>query len=433
MSTMARSTIQVCRIPRPCLASSSLFPFPFRGYATEAPLAASTSPPPPPADGLMFGGPPSLKIKNEVIMKRYTGKGFPHIPGLRHLVHPHHPHLHSGAPLRELTLALRRTGGRNDSGRVVNRFVGGGHRRRLRIVDFHRLESGEHDVIRVEYDPGRSAHIALLKRRGTGSAENVDEGAELAEMEFEGEGAGGRADRTAVKAGWSYILCPEGLRAGDQVVSYRQGIPTNLVPGWDDLSSGDSSRALGLLRTLTLKPGNVLPLNLLPPGTLCHNLSLKPKGRMQLCRSAGTFAQIIAHHGPNGEALGGGQVLNMVGGEDGKGKKGSVLVKLQSGEVRRLEPDCVGTVGTVSNKEHHSRQLGKAGRSRWLGQKPRVRGVAMNACDHPHGGGRGKSKGNKDPRSVWGWLTKGKRTRRSKDKDGNKMVVSERPRGKDKN
>lgn len=287
--------------------------------------------------------------------------------GLRHLVHPHHPHLHAGPPVRDLTIPLRRNGGRNDSGQVVNRGVGGGHRKRLRIVDFHRVEAGEHDVVRIEYDPGRSAHIALLKTRG-GKDVGVEEGAVLAEMDgAESTEAGENIrSRNEVRGGWSYILAPEGLRAGDVVTSYRAGIPTGLVDGWSekqpdtDPSSPQSvnppesgtSRALGLLRTMTLKPGNVLPLYLIPAGTNIHNISMKPQGRMQLCRSAGSYGQIVAHHGPKGEALGGAQILNMGGsvGEDGKlqKKNGSVLVKLQSGEVRRLEPGCVATVGTVS-------------------------------------------------------------------------------------
>ena len=286
------------------------------------------------------------------------------------MVHAYHPHLYGGAPLRPLTAPLRRKGGRNESGQVVNRAVGGGHKRRLRIVDFHRTEPGEHDVIRIEYDPGRSAHIALVRRRGGGVADvDEDAGAVLAEQEEDG-GAGTADDRrkirNEVRGGWSYILAPEGLRAGDVVTSYRSGLPSDLVEGWDQKMSTDpntpqsvdnpsntaSARALGLLRTMTLKPGNVLPLYLLPAGTTIHNIALRVDGRMQLCRSAGSNAQIIAHHGPKGNALGGAEILNMGGNvrPDGTREKaqGSVLVKLQSGEVRRIEPGCVATVGTVS-------------------------------------------------------------------------------------
>lgn len=252
---------------------------------------------------------------------------------------------------------------------MVNRGVGGGHRKRLRIVDFHRVEAGEQDVVRIEYDPGRSAHIALLKARVAGAKDvEVEEGAALAEMEGEESTDAGATirSRNEVRGGWSYILAPEGLRAGDVVTSYRSGIPSGLVEGWSEKPSDSdpsapqsvnppesgTSRALGLLRTMTLKPGNVLPLYLIPAGTSIHNISMTASGRMQLCRSAGSYGQIVAHHGPKGEALGGAQILSMGGsvGEDGKlqKKNGSVLVKLQSGEVRRLDPGCCATVGTVS-------------------------------------------------------------------------------------
>jgi ribosomal protein L2 len=273
--------------------------------------------------------------------------------------------------------------------------------------------------------------------------------------ELQGGSTEKRLQRNEVKGGWSYILAPDGLRAGDVVQSFRAGIPDGMVEGWAELikpqakktpakaeaeeeEGGESSlatatRALGLLRTMTLKPGNVLPLNLIPPGTHIHNISMSPDGRMQLCRAAGTFAQVVAHHNRSGQALGGAEVLQM-GSQlrpDGtrEPQDGTVLVKLQSGEVRRLPPAAVATIGVVSNKEHSQKQIGKAGRNRWLGKRPKVRGLAMNACDHPHGGGRGKSKGNKHPRSQHG-LLQGKRTRRPKDKDGNKQVVSERPRGR---
>ncbi|OWZ64976.1 large subunit ribosomal protein L2, partial [Cryptococcus neoformans] len=370
---------------------------------------------------------------------------------LRHVVFPYHPHLHKGGPVKELTVPLRRKGGRSDAtGQIVTRHRGGGHKRRIRIVDFHRRASGEHDVIRIEYDPGRSAHIALIKKRGSTSTLSAEQAEEsLAE---------GGYDNEAVKGGWSYIIAPLGLRAGDVVVSYRSGIPEKLIQECDmtssmygsTLPSGETDaispprrsratdtpemrRALGMLRTVTLKPGNVLPLYLIPPGMQVHNISLTVDGRMQLCRSAGTFGQVVSHQGSDGRSIGGSDVLTMGGGFDEEGnrvpKKGFVLIKLQSGEVRKLDPGCVATIGVVSNKEHQFRQLGKAGRNRWLGRRPHVRGAAMNSVDHAHGGGRGKSKGNKHPRSIYGTLQH-VRTRRPKDKDGNKAVVTERPRGK---
>ncbi|WVN86906.1 uncharacterized protein L203_102080 [Cryptococcus depauperatus CBS 7841] len=444
MSAISRSVLSTSRTTS-CRAVP-LFPRPnARLYTTE--VEPSTE---KPKQDLMFGGPPPSRRDDGAILKKYTGPGFPFIPSLRHVIHPYHPHLHKGGPIKELTIPLRRKGGRNDTGQIVNRHRGGGHKRRLRIVDFHRAEEGEHDVIRIEYDPGRSAHIALIKQRGSTSSLTVAQ----AEEGLSEEHRGIRANE-AVKGGWSYIVAPQGLRAGDVVVSYRQGIPEQLVREFDTTSTlyGSASpekaetaltkkratdtpemrRALGLLRNVILKPGNVLPLYLIPPGMQVHNISLTVDGRMQLCRSAGAFAQVVSHQGSDGRSIGGADVLTMGGGFDEEGqrvpKKGYVLVKLQSGEVRKLDPGCVATIGAVSNKEHQSRQLGKAGRSRWLGRRPHVRGVAMNAVDHAHGGGRGKSKGNKHPRSIYGTLQH-VRTRRPKDRNGNKAVVTERPRGK---
>ncbi|KAI0694446.1 mitochondrial ribosomal protein subunit L2 [Cytidiella melzeri] len=324
----------------------------------------------------------------------------PITPSIRHLKMPMSPYLYRGGPVRQLTAPLRKKGGRNHHGRITIRFRGGGHKRRIRILDFMRTEPGPHDVVRIEYDPGRSAHIALLRSRVQSA--------------------------TGTKL-WSYILAPEGLRAGDVVESFRQGIPAGRIPGFVDSKSlrgkaletgdtqltGGATLSLGVLRTETLKVGNVLPLRLIPTGTIVHSLNLKPDGRSMLVRSAGTFATLLAHE------------------DDGKYSH----VRLQSGEVRKVLQDCVATIGKVSNGLWKNRNLGKAGRNRWLGRRPRVRGMAMNRCDHPHGGGRGKSKGNKQPRSVWGWLCKGKRTRKpgpKGHKNGNKMVVLERPRGKQK-
>ncbi|KAG8741765.1 hypothetical protein FRC10_002432 [Ceratobasidium sp. 414] len=334
----------------------------------------------------------------------------PVTPSLRHLRLPVSPHLFQGRPLRALTIAKREKAGRGRGGRVVVRSRGGGHRQRLRIVDFMRTAPGPHDVIRIEYDPGRSAHIALIKSRDPDPSQP-----------------------------WSYILACDGLRAGDVVESFRSGIPPGLIEGFvdpptptkrsiralaapsspqailtaapdaSDIAAANASTnlSLGVLRARTLRPGNVLPLRLIPAGALIHAIALSPTGRAALVRSAGTFAQVVAH--------------------DDQGLW--TQVRLQSGEVRNIMQRCVATIGKVSNADWKGRNLGKAGRVRWLGKRPHVRGVAMNACDHPHGGGRGKSKGGKHPRSVWGWLTKGRRTRKSADRDGNKFVVKERPRG----
>ena len=266
----------------------------------------------------------------------------PVTPGLRHLKRPLNPHLYEGRPLRLLTVALRRKGGRNNHGRITIRSRGGGHKRRIRIVDFMRTEPGACDVVRIEYDPGRSAHIALIKNR------NPD-----------------------AKQPWSYILAPEGLRAGQVVESFRLGIPDGYVPGFKDSKSlrgralesgaGDgqsssASLAVGVLRNMTLKVGNVLPLRLIPTGTMVHNIALDPEGRAILVRSAGTSAQVVIHE------------------EGGKYSH----IRLQSGEIRKVLQDCVATIGRVSNPLWMNRNLGKAGRSRWLGRRPHVRGMAMN-------------------------------------------------------
>ncbi|KAK1225621.1 mitochondrial 54S ribosomal protein rml2 [Marasmius sp. AFHP31] len=325
----------------------------------------------------------------------------PVTPGLRHLRRPLTPHLYEGRPVRLLTVARRKKGGRNSTGRITVRHRGGGHRQRIRVIDFMRNEPGVHDVVRIEYDPGRSAHIALVKNRDP-TAEGTQK--------------------------WSYIIATEGMRAGDTVQSFRSGIPEGLVPGLvledkkkkksggaeqSSTENSEESLALGIFRALTLKSGNVLPLRLIPPGTVIHNISLSPQGPGILVRSAGSFALVMAHE------------------ESGKYSQ----IRLQSGEVRKILQDCCATVGQVGNYLWKNRSLGKAGRARWLGRRPSVRGVAMNACDHPHGGGRGKSKSNKHPVSIWGWGTKGTRTRKpgpKGPKNSNKMVIRERPRGAEK-
>ena len=276
-------------------------------------------------------------------------------PGIRHLRRPLNPHIYKGRPVRSLTVAKRKNGGRNQHGVITVRHQGGGHKQRIRLLDYKREAPGIHDVVRIEYDPGRSAHIALLHNR----------------------------DPNAVgEQKWSYIIATEGLRAGDKVQSFRQGIPAGFIPGFDSGLTGKSedadespsalsrkkkkvmvesesteSLAVGLLRSLTLIPGNVLPLKLIPPGTVINTISLSPTGPGILVRSAGSFAQVVGH-------------------EDGSRY---VNVRLQSGEVRKILRECCATIGKVSNPLWKNRSLGKAGRSRWLGIRPSVRGVAMNA------------------------------------------------------
>ncbi|SJX64579.1 probable RML2-mitochondrial ribosomal protein, large subunit [Sporisorium reilianum f. sp. reilianum] len=335
---------------------------------------------------------------------------------IRWLRQPLNEHLHTGGPERSLTIAKRSTAGRNHHGHVTVRGRGGGHRRRIRLVDFFRWESGEQEVLRIEYDPGRSAHIALVEHKQTKAK--------------------------------SYILAPDGLRQGDTVQSYRSGLKGDAVaaatsssnvvdeivssPAGDALSTDpaapqtasasastttpatggatSSSLDLGIFRTQAIRPGNFLPLSLIPIGTTIHSITMHPFGPAKMVRSAGTFGQLVAFSGRSGAG------------------DSHAQVRLQSGEVRLIPSDCCAAIGTVSNKDHQHRRLGKAGRSRWLGRRPKVRGVAMNACDHPHGGGRGKSKSNMHPRSSYGHLTKGARTRKPGTRGGNQMVVRERPR-----
>ena len=275
----------------------------------------------------------------------------PRTPGLRHLKRPINDHLWKGKPYAKLTFAKigHGKGGRNNSGRVVMRHRGGGARRRIRTVDYARLAPGKHIVERIEYDPNRSAHLALV--------ENV-----------------------ATK-GKSYIIAAEGMRAGDAVESFLTGIPKDLLASMGGIMDP------GMLAAKTAFRGNCLPLHMVPLGTQVYCVgSTGGKGAV-FCRSAGTYATVIARE--------------EVGSENKK-KVMSVTVRLQSGEVRRVDKNACATIGVASNPHWQFRQLGKAGRSRWLNIRPTVRGVAMNAADHPHGGGRGKSKGNVHPVSIWG-------------------------------
>jgi large subunit ribosomal protein L2 len=258
----------------------------------------------------------------------------PVTPSQRQLVIVERGELWKGAPVKELTEGLRSKGGRNNTGRVTLRFRGGGHKRRYRMVDFKRVKD---DVVatveRLEYDPNRTAFIALVKY----------EDGEL-----------------------SYILAPQRLKAGDQVVSGER---------------------------VDVKPGNVMPLKNIPVGTIVHNVEMKPGKGGQLARSAGTYVQLV--------------------GRDA----GYALLRLSSGEVRMVRSDCRATIGAVSNPDQQNINIGKAGRNRWLGRRPSVRGVAMNPIDHPHGGGEGRTSGGRHPVTPWGKPTKGKKTRHNKATD----------------
>ncbi|KAG6997799.1 54S ribosomal protein RML2 [Physcia stellaris] len=298
----------------------------------------------------------------------------PRTPGVRHLRRPINDHLWKGRPFKALTFPRKGhgIGGRNVTGHITMRHRGGGHKRRIRMVDFDRWEPGKHTVERIEYDPGRSAHIALLKRNETGKL--------------------------------SYIIAPQGMRAGEVVESFRQGVPQELLD-----SLGGSTDA-GMIASKTAWRGNCLPLHMIPSGTIVYCVGLYNGKGAQLCRSAGTFGMVVNKND-----------------EDIK-KRLYVDVRLKSGEVRMIHRNACATVGIASNSNHFRRQLGKAGRSRWLGIRPTVRGLAMNANEHPHGGGRGKSKGNVISQSIWGTLAKGGFKTRKKS-NVNRFVVTPRPQG----
>ena len=247
-------------------------------------------------------------------------------------------------PERKLTKALRKTGGRNNLGRITARHRGGGHRRRYRVIDFKRNKFDIVAIVKtIEYDPNRSSRIALL-------------------LYSDGEKR--------------YVIAPEGLKVGDEMISTIEG-------------------------QVAFKAGNAMPLGKIPEGLLVHNVELKPGKGAQMVRSAGSYARIMASD------------------------SGMVTLKLPSGELRMVSEACLATIGSVGNKSHENISIGKAGRSRWLGRRPKVRGVAMNPVDHPHGGGEGKTSGGRHPVSPWGTPAKGYRTRK-KNKASNKYIVKRR-------
>src|SRR5438094_1281414 len=242
-------------------------------------------------------------------------------------------------PEKSLVQSKKRTGGRNSTGRVTSRFIAGGHKQAYRVIDFKRDKSGIPAVVAaIEYDPNRSARIALL---------NYSDGEKR------------------------YIIHPDGLKVGQKVMS---------GPAADILT------------------GNALPLKNMPAGTIVHNIELRPGKGAQMARSAGSQAQLVSREGD------------------------VALLKLPSGEVRRVATDCMATIGTVGNSDHENVSLGKAGRKRWLGKVPHNRGVSMNPVDHPHGGGEGKTSGGRNPVTPWGQPTCGYKTRNNKRTD--KFIVS---------
>lgn len=364
------------RLPlrRLCQQCEHLRHFAVRSYATKVidPAAPSRSTEVPNPGLPAQPQTKAVQGRDDAALRRYI----PRTPGVRHLIRPRADHLWKGRPIKSLTLPKKgqSKGGRNRTGRIMVRHRGGGHKRRIRTVDFGRAEPGEQMVMRIEHDPGRSAHIALLK--------NV------------------KSHRL------TYIVAAEGMRAGDVVTSYRQGIPDEMI------RSMGGTVDMGLLASKTAYRGNCLPLGMIPVGTPIFNIAPDKDSHGKFARSAGTHG-IIMGKGEDAvqkemvKALGDATTLNlqelpveML--QRFEKAKNYVTVKLSSGEVRLIDKDAVATIGVASNVNFKYRSLGKAGRKRWLGIRPTVRGTAMNTNDHPHGGGRGKSKGNKTPMSPWG-------------------------------
>ncbi len=261
--------------------------------------------------------------------------------GRRHQTCSAFDEITKSTPEKSLLVVLKKSGGRNSNGRITSRHQGGGHKQKYRIIDFRRdKRSIPATVASIEYDPNRSARIALL---------NYVDGEKR------------------------YILAPLDLKVGDMVISGPEA---------------------------DIKPGNSLPLRAIPLGTIIHNIELKIGKGAQLARSAGTFAQLMSKEGKYSQ------------------------VKLPSGEVRLILQDCYATIGQVGNTDHENVNIGKAGRSRWLGRRPKVRGVAMNPVDHPHGGGEGRTSGGRHPVTPWGIPTKGYKTRTNKTSD--RFIIKKR-------
>ncbi|ACI54629.1 50S ribosomal protein L2 [Rhizobium johnstonii] len=266
----------------------------------------------------------------------------PITPSQRQLVIVDRSALYKGKPVKALTEGLTKSGGRNNLGRITARFIGGGHKRTYRLIDFKRRKFDvEGTVERIEYDPNRTAFIALVNYA-------------------DGEKA--------------YILAPQRLAAGDKVIASEKAVD--------------------------VKPGNTMPLQFIPVGSIIHNVEMKPGKGGQIARSAGGYAQLV--------------------GRD----QGMAILRLNSGEQRLVHGSCLASIGAVSNPDHANINDGKAGRTVWRGKRPHNRGVVMNPVDHPHGGGEGRTSGGRHPVTPWGKPTKGKRTRSNKSTD--KMIMRSR-------
>ena len=265
----------------------------------------------------------------------------PTTPSQRQLVSVDRSELWKGKPVKKLTRGLTKSGGRNNKGRITMWHRGGGHKRTYRIVDFKRRKLDVEGIVqRLEYDPNRTAFIALIE---------YDDGEQ------------------------AYIIAPQRLGVGDKILAAQRA---------------------------DIKPGNAMPISSIPVGTIIHNVELKPGKGGQLARSAGAYVQLVGR------------------------ESGYALLRLTSGEVRRVRAECMASIGAVSNPDQKNTNLGKAGRKRWLGRRPVVRGVVMNPIDHPHGGGEGRTSGGRHPVTPWGVPTKGKRTRNNKKTD--RLIVRRR-------
>jgi len=272
-------------------------------------------------------------------------KSKPTSPGRRFVVEVKNPDLYKGKPFEPLLEKKTKSGGRNNNGRITTRHRGGGHKQRYRVVDFKRNKDGVPGVVeRLEYDPNRSAHLALV-------------------LYADGERR--------------YVIAARGVKKGQE------------------LMSGPSA---------SIKAGNCLPIRSIPVGTVIHCVEIKPGKGAQIARSAGGAVQLVAREG------------------------GFAILRLRSGEMRRVPVDCRATIGEVGNSEHGLRSLGKAGATRWRGVRPTVRGVAMNPVDHPHGGGEGRSSGGRHPVTPWGVPTKGHKTRHNKRTTH--MIIRRRRKGR---
>src|SRR5688572_5986539 len=265
----------------------------------------------------------------------------PVTPGTRHRLAPSFDDITASKPEKSLVKTVKKSGGRNSNGRLTMRYIGGGHKQKLRLIDFKRDKTGVPAVVKsIEYDPTRSARIALL---------------------YYADGAK------------SYIIAPEGLKIGQQLVSGADVAP---------------------------EVGNALPLAKIPVGTIVHNVEMKPGKGGAIARSAGTFVQLLAR------------------------ENGLATLKMPSGEMRNVLDVCMATIGTTSNADHMNESVGKAGRTRWRGKRPRTRAVAMNPVDHPMGGGEGRASGG-HPRSRNGLYSKGKKTRHPK-KYSDRLIIAKR-------